>query len=100
LLRLQWDPDSITLDSELAGWVFNTRLVAKPDRLIKHRGNAGLLALNETWDDAKTMDHAARWKNSKKVGLVPLLSTIRLVILANGHLSIDVLIFDDEAIYP
>jgi succinyl-CoA synthetase beta subunit len=33
--------------------VFTTKLVAKPDQLIKRRGKAGLLALNKTWEEAK-----------------------------------------------
>jgi hypothetical protein len=37
----------------LPSWVFTTKLVAKPDQLIKRRGKAGLLALNKTWDEAK-----------------------------------------------
>lgn len=53
--QISWDPEtnSITPDSKLPGWVFNTKLVAKPDQLIKRRGKAGLLALNKTWDEAK-----------------------------------------------
>jgi succinyl-CoA synthetase beta subunit len=45
-------------------WVFNTKLVAKPDQLIKHHGKAGLLALNKTWDKAKpwTGQHAGNIK--------------------------------------
>ena len=42
-----------TPDTQLPGWVFNTKLFAKPDQLIKRRGKAGLLALNKTWDEAK-----------------------------------------------
>ncbi|PPQ67747.1 hypothetical protein CVT26_007033 [Gymnopilus dilepis] len=53
--QISWDPEtnSITPDTKLPGWVFNTKLVAKPDQLIKRRGKAGLLALNKTWDEAK-----------------------------------------------
>ncbi|KAF8908613.1 citrate synthase-like protein [Gymnopilus junonius] len=53
--QISWDPatDTITPDTKLPGWVFNTKLVAKPDQLIKRRGKAGLLALNKTWDEAK-----------------------------------------------
>ncbi|KAK7683014.1 hypothetical protein QCA50_013686 [Cerrena zonata] len=53
--QISWDPETntITPDSQLPGWVFNTKLVAKPDQLIKRRGKAGLLALNKTWDEAK-----------------------------------------------
>lgn len=53
--QISWDfeTNSITPDSNLPGWVFNTKLVAKPDQLIKRRGKAGLLALNKTWEEAK-----------------------------------------------
>jgi ATP citrate (pro-S)-lyase len=53
--QISWDPvtNSITPDSKLPGWLYNTKLVAKPDQLIKRRGKAGLLALNKTWDEAK-----------------------------------------------
>ena len=33
--------------------MFTTKLVAKPDQLIKRRGKAGLLALNKGWQEAK-----------------------------------------------
>ncbi|KAG5635162.1 hypothetical protein H0H81_012188 [Sphagnurus paluster] len=53
--QVSWDPEtnSITPDTQLPSWVFTTKLVAKPDQLIKRRGKAGLLALNKTWDEAK-----------------------------------------------
>lgn len=53
--QIAWDPatNAITPDTQLPGWVFSTKLVAKPDQLIKRRGKAGLLALNKTWDEAK-----------------------------------------------
>jgi ATP citrate (pro-S)-lyase len=53
--QISWDPETgaITPDSKLPSWVFTTKLVAKPDQLIKRRGKAGLLALNKTWDEAK-----------------------------------------------
>lgn len=55
MAQVSWDPatNSITPDTQLPGWVFNTKLVAKPDQLIKRRGKAGLLALNKTWEEAK-----------------------------------------------
>lgn len=31
----------------------NSKLVAKPDQLIKRRGKSGLLALNKTWEEAR-----------------------------------------------
>ena len=53
--QISWDPETgaITPDSQLPAWVFTSKLVAKPDQLIKRRGKAGLLALNKTWDEAK-----------------------------------------------
>ncbi|GLB39002.1 putative ATP citrate lyase citrate-binding [Lyophyllum shimeji] len=53
--QISWDAEtnSITPDTKLPSWVFTTKLVAKPDQLIKRRGKAGLLALNKTWDEAK-----------------------------------------------
>ena len=53
--QIAWDPETntITPDSQLPAWVFTTKLVAKPDQLIKRRGKAGLLALNKSWSEAK-----------------------------------------------
>lgn len=53
--QVSWDPatGAITADTQLPQWVFSTKLVAKPDQLIKRRGKAGLLALNKGWDEAK-----------------------------------------------
>ena len=70
--QIAWDSEtnSITPDSKLPGWVFNTQLNAKPDQLIKRRGKAGLLALNKTWDEAKLWI-TQRAGKPQKVGLVP-----------------------------
>ncbi|KAH9983163.1 ATP-citrate synthase [Russula compacta] len=53
--QVSWDPETkaITDDTQLPSWVFTSKLVAKPDQLIKRRGKAGLLALNKTWEEAK-----------------------------------------------
>ena len=32
-------------------WLTETKLVVKPDQLIKRRGKAGLLAINKTWPE-------------------------------------------------
>ena len=32
-------------------WLLNTKLVVKPDQLIKRRGKAGLLGINKTWPE-------------------------------------------------
>ncbi|OZJ06569.1 hypothetical protein BZG36_00564 [Bifiguratus adelaidae] len=34
-------------------WLLSTKLVAKPDQLIKRRGKSGLLLLNADWKDAR-----------------------------------------------
>ena len=70
--QISWDAatNTITPDTKLPGWVFNTKLVAKPDQLIKRRGKAGLLALNKTWDEAKPWI-AQRAGKPQKVGFVP-----------------------------
>ncbi|KAF7967786.1 hypothetical protein HWV62_21408 [Athelia sp. TMB] len=53
--QIAWDPatGAITPDTKLPSWVFTSKLVAKPDQLIKRRGKAGLLALNKTWEEAR-----------------------------------------------
>ncbi|KAG8802388.1 citrate synthase [Serendipita sp. 411] len=53
--QISWDPETgaITPDTQLPAWVFTTKLVAKPDQLIKRRGKSGLLLLNKEWEQAK-----------------------------------------------
>ena len=34
-------------------WLLSTKLVVKPDQLIKRRGKAGLLAINKTWEEVQ-----------------------------------------------
>ncbi|CAO1627408.1 unnamed protein product [Parajaminaea phylloscopi] len=53
--QIAWDEASntITPDAALPAWVHSTKLVAKPDQLIKRRGKAGLLKLNADWADAR-----------------------------------------------
>jgi ATP citrate (pro-S)-lyase len=65
--QIEWDPatDSITPDSLLPGWVSVTKLVAKPDQLIKRRGKAGLLALNKDWEQAREWIAARAGKPQK-----------------------------------
>jgi len=65
--QISWDPQTnvITPDTQLPGWVFSSKLVAKPDQLIKRRGKAGLLALNQTWDEAKEWISARAGKPQK-----------------------------------
>jgi ATP citrate (pro-S)-lyase len=65
--QVSWDPatNAITPDTQLPGWVFSSKLVAKPDQLIKRHGKAGLLALNKTWDEAKEWIAARAGKPQK-----------------------------------
>ncbi|KAH9015854.1 ATP-citrate synthase [Lactarius hengduanensis] len=65
--QVSWDPvtNTITPDTQLPGWVFTTKLVAKPDQLIKRRGKAGLLALNKSWEEAKEWISARAGKPQK-----------------------------------
>lgn len=65
--QISWDSqtNAITPDTQLPGWVFSSKLVAKPDQLIKRRGKAGLLALNKTWDEAKEWISARAGKPQK-----------------------------------
>ncbi len=49
-LRLE-DPTSFDALAREHPWVLETKLVVKPDQLIKRRGKAGLLGINKTWDE-------------------------------------------------
>lgn len=65
--QVSWDPETntITSDAQLPAWVNNTKLVAKPDQLIKRRGKAGLLKLNCDWSDAREWIAARAGKPQK-----------------------------------
>ena len=69
--QIAWDPatGAITPDTKLPSWVFTSKLVAKPDQLIKRRGKAGLLALNKTWEEARPWI-AERAGKPQKVSLI------------------------------
>jgi ATP citrate (pro-S)-lyase len=45
------DPSSFDALATQNPWVLETKLVVKPDQLIKRRGKAGLLAINKTWPE-------------------------------------------------
>jgi ATP citrate (pro-S)-lyase len=45
------DPSSFESLAKDNPWVLTTKLVVKPDQLIKRRGKAGLLAINKTWPE-------------------------------------------------
>ncbi|TFK47509.1 ATP-citrate synthase [Heliocybe sulcata] len=53
--QIAWEAetDTITAETQIPSWVQTTKLVAKPDQLIKRRGKAGLLALNKEWPEAR-----------------------------------------------
>lgn len=74
--QISWDPvtGAITPDTKLPSWVFTTKLVAKPDQLIKRRGKAGLLALNKTWEEARPWIAERAGKAQKVSPLLPRFS--------------------------
>lgn len=45
------DPTSFDALARSNPWLLETKLVVKPDQLIKRRGKAGLLAINKTWPE-------------------------------------------------
>ena len=45
------DPASFEALTSENPWLLTTRLVVKPDQLIKRRGKAGLLAINKSWPE-------------------------------------------------
>jgi ATP citrate (pro-S)-lyase len=45
------DPESFDALTSEHPWLLTTKLVVKPDQLIKRRGKAGLLAINKTWPE-------------------------------------------------
>ena len=54
--QISWDEQAgkiVPDKTALPAWAQTSKLVAKPDMLIKRRGKAGLLALNKSWDEAK-----------------------------------------------
>ncbi|KAI0264643.1 ATP-citrate synthase [Gloeopeniophorella convolvens] len=78
--QVSWDPatNTITPDTQLPSWVFTTKLVAKPDQLIKRRGKAGLLALNKDWEEAKQWIAARAGKAQKVESVTGTLSNFIL----------------------
>ena len=45
------DPSAFEALAKEHPWLLTTKLVVKPDQLIKRRGKAGLLAINKTWPE-------------------------------------------------
>lgn len=46
-------------------WLLNTKLVVKPDQLIKRRGKSGLIKLNATWEEVQQWVEERRDKEVK-----------------------------------
>lgn len=86
--QIAWDPatDTITPDTQLPSWVFTSKLVAKPDQLIKRRGKAGLLALNKTWDEAKPWIAQRAGKPQKVRSRAHLVSPIYHIARIYSHM--------------
>jgi ATP citrate (pro-S)-lyase len=40
-------------DSLLPGWIFNGKVIVKPDQLIERRGKASWLALTKDWNQVR-----------------------------------------------
>ena len=87
--QVSWDPETgaITPETQLPGWVFNTKLVAKPDQLIKRRGKAGLLALNKTWEEAKEwiLQRAGKAQKVSSYPIYIFVSAFHLASLSFDH---------------
>jgi ATP citrate (pro-S)-lyase len=45
------DPSAFDALAVANPWLLTTKLVVKPDQLIKRRGKAGLLGINKTWPE-------------------------------------------------
>ena len=48
LITAETSLDKLPIDNP---WLLTTKLVVKPDQLIKRRGKAGLLGINKTWPE-------------------------------------------------
>ncbi|KAI9331350.1 citrate synthase-like protein, partial [Obelidium mucronatum] len=59
-------------------WVKTTKLVCKPDQLIKRRGKNGLLGINKTWDEVK---HWIGERANKKIKIDRTTGTLNTFIV-------------------
>jgi len=79
VLQIDFSPSSVNVDwTALAGsapWVLTSRLVAKPDQLIKRRGKGGLLLLNSDWDGVRAWISEHRGKSVTVDGVTGKLNT-------------------------
>ncbi len=82
--QISWDPETnaISSDQDLPSWVNTTKLVAKPDQLIKRRGKAGLLKLNCDWPEAKQwiLERAGKPQKVSRMSRDSTCSPLRLVL--------------------
>jgi len=72
----QVGPDTIIGDlAHHHPWLKDTKLVAKPDQLIKRRGKLGLVKLNASWEDAQSWISERRGKEIKVEVVTGVLET-------------------------
>ncbi|KAJ6607933.1 citrate synthase-like protein [Mycena sp. CBHHK59/15] len=82
--QLAWSEDDANDRYLVApGWVDSaaTKLVAKPDMLIKRRGKAGLLALNKTWDGPEGVKSWVKARAGKPVKVEHTTGTLTTFIV-------------------
>ena len=94
--QISWDPstNAITPDIHVPNWVHNTKLVAKPDQLIKRRGKAGLLSLNKTWEESRQWIAERAGKPQKVCVTLRLYRSRRLLVASRALLSCSYLSID------
>ncbi|KAK7014163.1 ATP-citrate synthase [Favolaschia claudopus] len=82
--QLAWSEDDVS-DKYLVAprWIdpTSTKLVGKPDMLIKRRGKAGLLALNKTWDGAEGVKSWIKERAGKPVKVEHTTGTLTTFIV-------------------
>jgi len=66
---------SVRPGAGLPEWVFSSKLVGKPDQLIKRRGKAGLLCLNKEWEETGSWIEARAGKPQKVESTTGTLNT-------------------------
>lgn len=85
--QIKWDAatNTITPDTKLPPWVFTSKLVAKPDQLIKRRGKSGLLLLNKEWPEVREWIVARAGKPTKVCLSFPPTQNIVSLSCAHDH---------------
>ncbi|KAJ2077313.1 ATP citrate lyase subunit 1 [Coemansia sp. RSA 988] len=66
---------ALTRAERLNPWLTTTKLVAKPDQLIKRRGKSGLLLLNAEWEAVKQWIRERAVKEANVAGITGVLKT-------------------------